>query len=743
VEYRRFRPDVEGLRALAILLVVLYHCKAVVSGGYVGVDVFFVISGFLITSQLVRELRKTGRISFRGFYARRARRILPAATLTTIVTIVASGLLLSPLAAMRVFGDARAAAIFGANIHFAAADANYFNADLPPSPVQHYWSLSVEEQFYLVWPLLLALSSLVWLGVRHRSTDVAPAETRADVGSAGPRRARPRFSVVILTLAVVATVSFVASVLQTPQSPSWAYYSIFTRAWELAAGALVALSLPLSERLDKRLAALLSWVGVVLIVIAAMTLDDSTPFPGDAALLPVVGAVAIIATGSAATRRWGAEALLGTAPFQRVGAWSYSWYLWHWPVLILAPALLGHPLSELEALTMAALSLVLAIMSFVLVERPIRRMQTIVRRPSLGLAGGAALIAASLAMVALSGPVFASLSAGPAVAAPAVPAGKQLTAAQLAVDLRQGVRTRKVPSNLDPPLTAAAQDMPLIDKNGCLLVFAAVKNKGCVYGDKASRTTVVLFGDSHAAAWFPALNLISQQQHWRLVVLTKSACPAAAVNVVRYGRLFSACPAWRRDAEHQIAALDPALVIVANSQYMNGARPLAGVPTGYGSTWQNGTEATFSFLHRSARRVVFIADVPMLSQPAPDCVSGHLSDVRPCTVARRAAIRYPHVTAQELGLAGRNHINSIDPTSWFCTPTRCPVIVGNILLYRDAQHMVPQWSRFLAPILAGAITPVVNAQLAGLGVTAPPARERRRTASPATTAGIATPSRDF
>jgi peptidoglycan/LPS O-acetylase OafA/YrhL len=691
-EHHGFRPDVEGLRAVAVVLVVLFHCGAWIPGGYVGVDVFFVISGFLITTQLVRELRQTGRISLCGFYARRARRILPAATLTTVVTVVVAGLLLSPLAATRVFSDARAAAVFGANIHFQARDADYFNADLAPSPLQHYWSLSVEEQFYFVWPLLLVLSSLVWLGIRRRSG-----------------RPQPRFRVVIVILATVAGLSFAGSVLETSRSATMDYYSLGTRAWELAAGALVALSLPLASRLDKRVAGLLTWTGVACIAAAAMLFSNSTPYPGDAALLPVAGAAAIIFAGSVARKRWGAEALLGTAPFQRVGAWSYSWYLWHWPVLILAPALLGHSLSKLEALTMAVISLVIAVLSFVLVERPIRRIQTFARRPSLGLVGGGALVATSLTSVALAGPVFASLHAGPPVAQPVLVshATKSLTA-QLAADLRAGVQTRRVPSNLDPSVTAAPQDDPVIAKNGCLLVDGSVKSRGCVYGDKTSHTSVVLFGDSHASVWFPALNRISLQEGWRLVVMAKSGCPAAAVNVLRHGRLFTNCPIWRRDAERQIAALHPALVVVAYSQYLGGDRPLAGVPTGYGSTWLDGTEATFSFLRRAAARVVFITDVPMLTQVAPDCVSGHMSDVRPCTVARTTGIRYPGVTHRELELAARNHIAGIDSTPWFCTAVRCPVIVDNILMYRDAQHMTPQWSRFLTPVLAGAIEPIMQ-----------------------------------
>jgi len=212
---------------------------------------------------------------------------------------------------------------------------------------------------------------------------------------------------------------------------------------------------------------------------------------------------------------------------------------------------------------MAALSLVFAVLSFVFVERPIRRMRGIVRRPSLGLAGGVTLIATTLAVATLATPVLASLHFGQPAPPPNVGPGHRLTLKQLASDLRAGVNTRAVPSNLDPRLTAAAQDEPVIAKNGCLLVESGVKSAGCVYGDKTSHTSVVLFGDSHAAAWFPAVNTISKRQHWRLVVLTKSGCPAAAVNVIRHGRVFTNCPIWRNMAEDEIAALHPALVIAA------------------------------------------------------------------------------------------------------------------------------------------------------------------------------------
>jgi SGNH domain (fused to AT3 domains) len=354
---------------------------------------------------------------------------------------------------------------------------------------------------------------------------------------------------------------------------------------------------------------------------------------------------------------------------------------------------------------MAALSLLVAVVSFVLVGRPIRRMQLIVRRPALGLAGGAALVATSLAVVSFSGPL-AALRPGPAVAAPT--GNPRLTVSQLAADLRRGANTGKVPANLDPPLRKAADAKPLIAKNGCSLFESGVKSKPCIYGATKSHTSVVLFGDSHAATWFPALDWISKQQHWRLVDFSKAACPPPEVVVLWFGTRYPECPRWRANALKRIAEMHPALVVMAGARYQSAlVRPLPGVPTGHGNTWLNGLAATFVFLRKHAQHVVFISDVPTMKESVPDCVSHHMSDVTACTTERNHAIFLPHVKAAELALARQEHINTIDPTSWFCTPTTCPAIVGNIILYRDNAHVIPQWSRFIAPVLSDALRPIM------------------------------------
>jgi peptidoglycan/LPS O-acetylase OafA/YrhL len=691
-EHRRFRPDVEGLRAVAILLVVLYHAHpGLAPGGYVGVDVFFVISGFLITGQLLRELQTDGRISFLEFYARRARRILPAAMLTVAVTAVASALLLDPLAAERALDDIPSAVYFGANVHFAAQGADYFNAGLSPSPVQHFWSLSVEEQFYFVWPLLLVVSSMGWLRVSRRR--------------GRERFHRPLIGAVVVVLAILAALSLTASITETANSPSSAYFSIVTRAWELAVGAMLALALPRVARLDRRLALPLSWLGLGCIALAAALFSGSTPYPGDLALLPVLGSAAVIAGGSAlASRRFGAEALLGTPPFQRLGAWSYSWYLWHWPALVLAPAVLGHSLSELQALAVAAVSLVVAVMSFVFLERPIRHIQVVVRRPALGLGAAGVLAVVAIAVVTISGSLVGPLTS--TGAAPARLAAAH-TVTSLRADLIAGTRTIKVPSNLRPPLDAMASALPRTIAEGCELAYGQDQINPCIYGDRDSPTTVVLYGDSHAGHWFDALNLISEQRHWRLVVITKEGCPPAEVTF--QDDRASLCASWREKANARIASLHPALVVVSWERWRQQlAKPAAGVPRGYGGAWQDGVAAIFGFLRRSAKDVIFISDTPYLPRSGPDCVAAHVSDVPACTIKQSSATLLPAVKAAELRIAKHERISSIDPTSWFCAAGVCPVIVGNILVYHDKSHITTEWSSYPAPVLGNAIRRVMS-----------------------------------
>jgi len=355
-----FRPDIEGLRAVAILAVVAYHAGlSAIPGGYVGVDVFFVISGFLITDHLSRELREKGKISFGTFYARRARRLLPSALLVIGVTVAVSCVVLSPLQAMAVAKDGLANAFYVGNYRYALQATNYLSVSGPVSPLLNYWSLGVEEQFYLVWPALLAGASLIWW---HKST-------RRDGTS---RQPQPIFSAVLVAMALLAVSSLVFSIWLTRTNEPWAFFSLPPRAWELAVGGLLALVAPRLGRLPAVWMSLLGWAGLGAIVVSTVTFTAATPFPGTAALLPVAGGAAVVAAGCARPRL-GAVWLLGRWPMQVIGRVSYTWYLWHWPALILAPSIVGHPLGVWGNVGVCGIALVLAVMTTVLLERPLQR----------------------------------------------------------------------------------------------------------------------------------------------------------------------------------------------------------------------------------------------------------------------------------------------------------------------------------------------------------------------------------
>ncbi len=401
---RRFRPDVQGLRAVAVTLVVLFHAHVPgLGGGYIGVDVFFVISGFVITGVLLRERASTGSTSILHFYARRVRRILPAATLVIVASVIASYALLGPISGGQTAGDARWASLFLINVHFASTGTNYLSSQLPPSVLQNYWSLAVEEQFYLIYPTIFLVVAYFsrGLGLRRR------------LG-------------IVLGIAVV--VSFVVSILQTSSNPTAAYFSPFPRVWELALGGLVALLSARLRRVPSPVAAVAAWLGLGLVLLSAVVFTSSTSYPGWRVALPVVGTALVIGAGVAAPAH-GAESLLRLRPFQWIGLISYSLYLWHWPVLTLATERRGtDSLPAWESLFCVLLSLGLAIVTYLLVENPIRHSSFLVSRRAASLALGACLIASSLAVAtvelhihgggALATPGLAGAETGTACPAP-------------------------------------------------------------------------------------------------------------------------------------------------------------------------------------------------------------------------------------------------------------------------------------------------------------------------------------
>ncbi|MEU4219179.1 acyltransferase family protein [Actinoplanes sp. NPDC026623] len=664
----RHRRDIEGLRAVAVLLVVAYHCGVpYLTGGYVGVDVFFVISGFLITGLLLREAGRTGTVSIPRFYARRAMRLLPASTVVVVATVAASALWLPPLRLPDLFSDALHTTIYSMNWRMAAVGTDYLNAGADPSPLQHFWSLAVEEQFYLVWPLLLLI--LVRRGGRGRG--------------------------LVTALAVLTAGSLLFSVWQTRHNAGWAYFGAHTRAWELGVGALLAVGATRLARLGTGASRALTGCGLTAIVVAALGFTAATPFPGYAALLPVLGAAAVIAGGCA-----GRPGLLGLPVLQGVGRLSYSWYLWHWPALLIAPYAFGRDLAGRERVAVALGALLLAGLTYALVENPVRHLAALRDRPWRGLGVGAALSLTAAGLCALITFTVAHASGVNSYrAAPLTDAGR------LQQSLAAATTIPAVPSNLTPKLTVAVKDKPHYYREKCNGAFDDPEVKTpCEYGDLASPTTVVLFGDSHAGQWFPAMEIIARQRHWKLAIVAKSACSAAdtLIYLDQLKREFTECVQWRRAAWQRIRSLHPAMVIMASTAPSNEALKVTGTQD---RAWVEGWKRSVDAVSGPGTTVYFMNDTPWQAGPVPDCLSAHLKDPQVCTRRRAIAVNVPQRRELVMAAVRAKGVRIIDPLPWFCTASRCPSIVGNLLVYRDQHHVTTSYSRFLAPLLSAQLKP--------------------------------------
>lgn len=660
-----FRGDVEGLRALAIGVVLADHAQlAPFTGGYIGVDVFFVISGFLITSLLLRELDTTGRISLRRFYARRVRRLLPSTVLVLAVVLLLGWLLVSPLERRTLAVEVAAAALYVVNWQQAAEAVDYSALGTAASPVQHFWSLAVEEQFYLVWPLALLL--LAW-----------PRRRR---GGPVPRR---RLAVALTALALV---SFGYAVHLTLTEGAAAYFVTTARAWELAAGGLLALVPAHRWRWPSWLPGLVAAAGIAFIATAALRFDDQTPFPGPAALVPVLGAAAVIAAG-AASPNTAVGRLLTWRPVRYVGRVSYAWYLWHWPAVVFATLWLdGLPPALLAVVVL--LSLLPAVATHHLLEEPVRRSRALapVRR-SLPLG-----VACTVLPVTLSAVSWHAVPTVP-LASPAQARGAEALSDD-DVPQRTADALRPLPEH-------ATEDRGKVHRDGCLADQRDTTSGSCVYGVPSSDVTVVLFGDSHAMQYSPALDHIARQRDWRLVVLTKSACSPARVTLYhdQFKRPYSECDTWREHALSRIADEQPALVLTGNretARVADDGRRLGASESA--AALKDGYVDTLRALRDTGARVITLADNPHPPEDIPSCVSQSLDRLDDCAFSRGEGLDRDRVNTR----AAREvtDVGLIDPTPAMCRNDTCPAVVGNVLVYRNGAHMTATYMRTMRHWLA-------------------------------------------
>ncbi|HEV8697337.1 MAG TPA: acyltransferase family protein [Candidatus Limnocylindrales bacterium] len=721
-----FRPDLEGLRGIAILLVIACHAALPLAGaGFIGVDVFFVLSGFLITGLLIAETDRTGRIDLAAFYARRARRILPAAAVVLVTTLAAATLILSPLDLPRISSDALAAALSVANLRFALSSTDYF-APIDPSPVLHFWSLSVEEQFYLAWP------ALVLIGARLR---------------------RPRLGITTIC-GLVLVGSLALSIWLTAVSGPWAYYAIPTRAWQLAAGGALALAVRSPGRLPGAIAAPLGWLGALLLVASLLLIGPLTPYPGAAAAVPTLGTLALIAAGPSAGSP--GSLVLRRAPLRWMGRISYSLYLWHWPILVLGATAASAYDPEIDGpygrltlnLGLVAIAVCVAAVSWRLIEEPFRvgRLSRGGHRRSLATAVAAvmAFTIGSTAMGVLvqrdvaaaelgsaevdpgnasedawrpgrddrpivldpdtltpSGPT-PSPSASPSPTASPVATPEPSAAPSPTPKPPKARIAGPVPGGLAPSLSAAHDDDDGLIKDGCGLGIGGSEPPICAYGDAHGAVTVALVGDSHAMSWFPAMERLAVKHGWRLVPFTKYSCVFVDMPIWSpyLGREYTECGRWRERVVARLRQIKPDVVVITGARWFPTVNDADDDPIRQGA-------AVARLVERIPGRVAILVDTPRSEFDVPACLARHSEAIEACTTRRATAFTWRH-RRREREAVKRSDAKLIDLSDATCPTDPCPPIIGKRLVYRDHHHLTATFAASLAPALDVALAPLVT-----------------------------------
>jgi peptidoglycan/LPS O-acetylase OafA/YrhL len=663
---RRFRPDIQGLRAIAILLVALYHAGVPgTQGGYVGVDVFFVISGYLITGQLVRELDATGRIALATFYLKRVRRLLPSAVVVIISALLVARIFAPPLFTISLSVDAIFAALYVLNYRLAAEGINYQNAGAAPSAFQHFWSLGVEEQFYLCWPLLILVAALI---AKRWWRDLLP----------------------VLFLVVIGVSLFISQHLLAADAPM-SYFSVESRAWEFALGAVLALASGRLAKIQPRICTGLLLAGLGLIIYAGIFYDAATAFPGVHALVPALGAAVVIGAGCGSRRQ--SEIVLDNPVMQWLGKVSYQWYLWHWPVLILAPYIWPHVTFTWELkLGLVVLALGLAAITYYAVDAPFHKAKL---TKSVWIVAGAVLMSVTVfAGSATDSSLTSLVSATSGVASHA--------AGTVGKGAKKGVTDpfSSTPTSgpVDPSVLKAVSDTPGYPAD-CIVAYDVTTSPACLIGPDGSVTStaatsnrVVLLGDSHAGEWYPDVYDLAREHGWDTEVLNKESCPLASIttaNTAVSGSYWE-CTEWRNNMTKRLLSEPrPKIIFIASLNYYTADNALL----------EKGWQETIQALRAIGAPIVYLRDTPYPNYNVPTCMSGALNDWSKCSFERSVAFHTDPLmsgTAASHGLAAR-----VDVDEYLCPAkyAECPAALGGILLYRDNSHVTNTAMSMLAPIV--------------------------------------------
>ena len=651
-----FRPDLQGLRAIAVSLVVLSHAGVSwLPGGFIGVDVFFVLSGYLITGLLIREFERTGRIDLLGFYARRLKRLLPALALMVAVTIGLAGWLLAPFEARAQLASAPYAATWTSNLYFTFTTFDYFDELASRDLFLHTWSLGVEEQFYLVWPLLLLALLL-----------------------AGPARRQVRsYRARVTVLGMVTLASLAFSLFLSSRSPTWAFYLMPSRIWQFSLGAIVYVALAPDSRalrLPGRELRLLSWSshvafygGLLLVLGSALWLHPDLGYPGPWAVFPSVGAALVIAAGQNVTMQQ--PGLLTHKSMVWLGDRSYSLYLWHWPLLMLGYSfgVQGRPVPIVGLILCALLA---AMISYKFVELPFWKGRYSVSGPAR------ALLMSVLVMVSI-----------PALQ---IHMPRLFPAEQAGFVENERLRI----------------ELPPIYRMGCDAWFHHSRVEPCRFETVGATREVAIVGDSIGVQWFSMVPEVFHESDWNISVYTKSACAIVDEEFVydRVGGVYEVCAEWRNSVIEQLELEQPEVIIIGNSI----AYPFDE------KQWIDGARRVFQRLSQSASQVIVIPGTPTLGFDGPGCLARNWSTSRQTVaescVARDRTRRASKVTEHlQVASSHLENVHVLELNDLVCPEEECHALSKDgLLVFRDSQHLNDSFVRARAPLIRARLQDLFN-----------------------------------
>lgn len=690
------RADIQGLRAVAVSMVLVYHLSpSRLSGGFVGVDVFFVISGFLITSHLLAHPPTRAR-DLATFWGRRIRRLLPAASVVLLATLLASRIWAPDTQWANTAAQAKAASLYIVNWHLANDSVNYLAAAAAPSPIQHFWSLSVEEQFYFVWPVLILVLVLMASRLRWK---LIPT--------------------VFAGLAALVLASLAYSIHETAVEPARAYFVTPTRVWELGVGGLLAAALSrraLGRNKDSEAVplpasgqVLLAWIGFAAIAWSGVSYSGATAFPGWRALVPVLGSAAVLAA-CAPMSALSSTRILALKPIQWLGDISYSVYLWHWPLIVILPEATGHPLGTRDKIAIIVVSLTLADLTRRFIENRFRASAW--GRPLWKpfLLGAVLMTAVVGCATAQTHEVNDRTAAAQHKLQHAISShGACFGAAALAA----GATTCPAPATnsgtlVPSPLVAATDKSDAYaDVSGgkdCFAYLPTFKVVTCTRGDVHASVKVALVGNSHAGQWLSTLEAIAAQRHWQVTTYLASQCAyATTIQHFDTDAHAQACHRWGVNVTQQIVHGGYSLVVMTNRISVTAQG--YSLPDSY-PVYGAGYEAELKTFSAAHLHVVGIRDTPAPGKSVPDCLAAHPNSYGSCNGSRAKWLPAEPLLAAVKAVRDPN-IVSADLTRFICEPTICPAAVGTVPVYFDGSHLTATYAQtlapYLAPILLGAL----------------------------------------